>query len=196
MDFRYTIQKRKKMHIKSLYKIAALFFFISIISCNESASKNQNSTAAKQNAVTWSGLSEGLSNAESEKKPAVIFFYTEWCVYCKKMDSEVFADREVFQYMNENFISIRVNPEQNRETIEIMGEKISAAKLMSYTGARGFPTILFFDSKKKPVTTLPGFVEKKMFLNILKYLKSECYESGVKIDDFIKHPEKCSVKKG
>lgn len=181
------------MTVKMKYIIPALIF-ISIFSCKQSSSDNsQLQSTAKH--VTWSSLSDGLKNAELQKKPAVIFFYTEWCIFCKKMDSEVFEDREVLQYMNENFVSIRVNPEKSGETIDIMGEKVSAAKLMSLTGARGFPTLLFFDSKKKPVTTLPGFVEKKTFLNILKYLKNECYESGIKIDDYIKNPEKCSSRK-
>jgi thioredoxin-related protein len=66
---------------------------------------------------------------------------------------------------------------------------------MSYTGSKGFPTILFLDSRKKPVTTIPGYVEKKTFLPILKYLKEECYESKISLDSYIQNPELCRAKK-
>lgn len=180
-------------------KIKYIFtlFLILLISCF-SCKENSNDKAAAKSGdviVKWEKISAGIENARIQKKPILMFFYTEWCVYCKKMDSEVFSDPEISRYMNENFISMRVNPEKDNETIEMMGEKIPPAKLMAYTGSNGFPTTLFLSDNKKPVTTVPGYVEKETFLSILKYLKEECYKNKVSLDDFIKNPDLCRAKK-
>jgi len=181
--------------IKYIY----MMFLILLISCF-SCKENGNDEVSAKNGdafVKWEKISTGLKNAEIQKKPVLMFFYTEWCIYCKKMNSEVFSDAEILQYMNENFTSIRVNPEKDTDLIEIMGEKITPGELMRKAGLNGFPTTLFFNNNKKPVTIIPvpGFIEKQTFLPILKYMKEECYENKVSLDDFIKNPEICRAKK-
>jgi len=181
------------------YKIKYIIttILILLISCFSCKEKGNDKVSAKSDLipVKWEKFSNGLKQAEIQQKPVLIFFYTDWCVYCKKMTSEVFEDAEVAQYLNQSFISIKVNPENEKDTIELMGEKISPAKLMSYTGSNAFPTTLFLTSRKKPLTTVPGFIEKKTFLSILKYLKEECYNSKIPLDDYMKNPDLCKAKK-
>lgn len=185
----------RKMQKKIKYTIT--MFLILLISCFSCKENSSDSVSAKNEnaAVRWEKMSAGIQNTGSVKKPVLMFFYTEWCIYCKKMDSEVFSDPEISQYLNENFVSMRVNPEKESGSIEIMGEKVTPSKLMAYAGANGFPTTLFLDDEKKPVTTIPGFVEKKAFLSILKYLKEECYQDKISLGDYIKNPEICRAKK-
>jgi len=54
---------------------------------------------------------------------------------------------------------------------------------------------LFLNNKKKPVTTIPGYIEKGTFLPMLKYLKAECYENKISFDNYIKNPDLCKAKK-
>jgi len=182
------------MTSKTKYTLALAFIFLtSSFSCTKESEKVVSSNNKE---IKWEKISDGFNNAGSLKKPVLIFFYTEWCIYCKKMETEVFEDPDVTEYMNNNFTSIKINPEKENETIEIMGEKITPAKIMAYTGSNGFPTTLFLDAERKPVTTLPGFIEKKTFLPILKYLKEECYQGKLSLDDYIKNPDLCRAKKG
>jgi len=102
------------------------------------------------------------------------------------MDKEIFSDNEVAQYMNDNYINVRVNPEQENSKIEIIGQEVTPYELMMHIGAQGFPTTLFFNDKMKPLTTIPGYVEKKTFLLVLKYLKDELYNKNITLDDYIK----------
>ena len=180
-------------YIRYIYTIF-IFILLSNFSCKENSSEKVSAQNI-ETGIKWEKINTGLDNITKLKKPALMFFYTDWCIYCTKMTSEVFNDPEISQYLNQNFISIKVNPEKDSETVEIMGEKMSASKLMAYTGSTGFPTTLFWDKNKKPVTTVPGFIEKKTFLPILKYLKEECYEKNISLKDYMNKPDLCKVKK-
>jgi thioredoxin-related protein len=181
------------MHSYTRYIYTVLLILVSFFSCKENS--NDNVSAQGINPGTkWEKINTGMDNIKKMKKPALIFFYTDWCLYCTKMTSEVFNDPEISQYLNENFISMKINPEKDNDLVDIMGEKISASKLMAYTGSRGYPTTLFWDKNKKPVTTVPGYIQKKTFLQILKYLKHECYEQNISINDYMNKPELCRIK--
>ena len=187
------MEKTMSFKIKYIFTMF-LILFICSFSCKDSGKDKVSAQNEKIN-VRWEKISTGLETARVQEKPVLMFFYTEWCIYCKKMDSEVFSDSEISQYINENFISMRINPEKDKDTLEIMGEKVPPAKLMAYTGSNGFPTTLFLNNKKKPITTVPGFVEKHTFLSMLKYLRGECYESKIPFDTYLKNPDVCKAKK-
>ena len=169
-----------------------IFLLISSFSCKESLD-DKVSAEGKSLPIKWENISTVFKNSDDKKnanlkKPILIFFYTEWCIFCKKMDKEIFNDHEVAQYMNDNYINVRVNPEKENNKITIMGKDVTPSELMMHIGANGFPTTLFFDNKMKPLTTIPGYVEKKTFLLVLKYLKEELYDKDISMEDYIKNP--------
>lgn len=170
--------------------ILSLIFII--FSCSNS---NQQAGNNKENSISWYGIEDGMEKAKKEGKSILMFFYTDWCVYCKKMDNMVFNDPEVSKYMNEKFINIRVNPEKNKEQISVMGQKMNPVQFMQQIGASGFPTTMFWDKKQKPLTVLPGFTEKDTFLSVITYINDECYNSNVSLDDYMKGKTACSNKK-
>jgi thiol:disulfide interchange protein len=79
-------------------------------------------------------LSEALARAEKENKMVFIDFYTSWCLPCKLMDEDVFTDQAFGDYMNQHFISIKVNAE--------VGNGPNLAALYE---VKAYPTLLFVD---------------------------------------------------
>ena len=166
-----------------------------IISCGDRKGEGLSANGTvKTDGIQWHNLVQGMETAKKEGKPVFLFFYTDWCVYCKKMDKEVFSDSDVISYMSENFISIRINPENDSSTITVMGRPVNASQLMSLSGARGYPSLMFWDRKQQPVTTIPGYVEKKTFLPMLKYMDAECYLKDIYLDDYIAGRAVCGNK--
>ncbi len=81
-------------------------------------------------------LTAVLEQATAENKLVFVDFYTTWCMPCRLMDEDVFPDRRLGEFMNENFISYKVN-----------AEKDNGVNLATLYGVQGFPTLLFLDQK-------------------------------------------------
>ena len=46
-----------------------------------------------------------------DARPIVIFFYTDWCSYCKMMQRTTFRDKEIINLLNTSYYFIEVNAE-------------------------------------------------------------------------------------
>ncbi len=127
------------------------------------------------------------------KKPALIFFHTDWCHYCSKMEEETFDAPQITSYLKRNFITIKVNPEKETQKIKIktIKQKITPMELFRSAGGRGFPTVLFFDKKGIPLTIAPGYVDKKNFLAFIKYINKGCYKKKIPFRDYMNNPGIC-----
>lgn len=79
-------------------------------------------------------VKEALAKAKAEKKPLFFDAYASWCGPCKAMDRDVYTDPKVAAYMNEKFISIKVDMEK--------GEGPELAKKLP--SIDGYPSLLFF----------------------------------------------------
>ncbi|MDE3058993.1 MAG: DUF255 domain-containing protein, partial [Bacteroidota bacterium] len=63
--------------------------------------------------VKWNSFDSGMQQASNENKKVLIDVYTDWCTWCKKMDSDVYSDASVADYLKKNFVTIRLNAESN-----------------------------------------------------------------------------------
>jgi len=52
---------------------------------------------------------------EREARPIVVFFYTDWCRYCKMMEQTTFKDKEIISVLNQKFYFIAMNAEDKKE---------------------------------------------------------------------------------
>ncbi len=104
--------------------------------------------------ATYSKL---IAKAEKEGKPVVLDFYTEWCGWCKKMDKDTFAQSEVGDFMNQNFVSIKLDAEQD------FGGEMALKYDVS-----GFPTFVVLDPKTKTTTSIVGYFPPEKWVATLQ----------------------------
>ncbi|HWA32519.1 MAG TPA: thioredoxin family protein, partial [Cyclobacteriaceae bacterium] len=91
-------------------------------------------------------LKEAIAKAKSEGKYVFFDAYASWCGPCKAMERDVFTNKDLANYMNEKFISIRIDMEK--------GEGPALAKY--YTSIDGYPSMLFLDNNGHVIKTLLG----------------------------------------
>lgn len=97
---------------------------------------------------------EAIAKAKAEKKPVFFDAYASWCGPCKAMDRDVYTDPKVAAYMNEKFISIKVDMEK--------GEGPELAKKLP--SVDGYPSLLFFGPDGFLTKTLLGSRSAEDFL--------------------------------
>lgn len=135
---------------------------------------------------TWYTFNEGIAKAEKENKHIIIDFYTDWCGWCKQMDKKTFSDPEVSKFLFDNFIPIRINAENMTEKLKFQNRTLTPREIASAFRISGFPSVAFLTSKSEIIVVIPGFIEKEMFMNLLKYMNSECYRSKMSMEEFLK----------
>ena len=131
----------------------------------------------------WQKFEEGLSQAKKSGKKVLVDVYTDWCSWCKKMDANTYADKKVLDYLNKNFVVIKLNAEA-KETITYSGQKISPAEFSQGMGVSGYPATLFLQSDGQPITLLPGYAEADMFIHVLSFIGENHYEKK-KFSDYL-----------
>ncbi len=143
------------------------------------------------NEIQWKNFTNGYKDVLSKKKPAIIDFYTDWCHWCKVMDEKTFNDAKVKEKLVKNFVSMRINPEQSKETISYEGKQYSAMEFIQALGIQGFPALAFMDNKGKLITLIPGYVPPEVFIQLLNYISDECYAKGMPFEEWQKKAGKC-----
>ncbi len=75
-----------------------------------------------------SGYRSAVEMAAARSKPIAVYFYTDWCGYCRQFESELLARARVEEF-TKYLVKVRINPESGSEEREIAGRY----------GVRGYP---------------------------------------------------------
>ncbi|HVR96560.1 MAG TPA: thioredoxin family protein [Thermoanaerobaculia bacterium] len=60
------------------------------------------------------GYQQALAEAKAYNKPLVVYFYTDWCPYCREFNSKLLSTPEVQDHLR-HFAVVRINPEKGME---------------------------------------------------------------------------------
>ncbi|MEI7907601.1 MAG: DUF255 domain-containing protein, partial [Bacteroidota bacterium] len=81
------------------------------------------STMSVAKTPRWNKFDEGLNIARISGKKILIDVYTDWCTWCKTMDSKTYSDKHITEYLEKNFVIIKLNAEA-KDTITYSGHKM------------------------------------------------------------------------
>jgi len=121
-----------------------------------------------EKAKSWQQI---VTKAKTSRKYIFIDCFATWCGPCKIMDRSVFNQKEVIEFMNENFINVKVQFDSTKSDNEEIKDMRAVAKLLtSKYNVNAFPTFLFFDSLGNLVAKETGAILP--FANFLKKVAS------------------------
>ncbi len=126
--------------------------------------------------IKWYSFNDGVALAQKENKKLLVDVYTDWCVWCKKMDKDVYSDDAVRRSIGTNFVAVKLNAESSKP-LSFNGSQMDEAGLAAAMGVSGYPTTLFLDAAAKPITKVDGYIESKEFTTILRFIGEDHYKS-------------------
>ncbi|MCK4993821.1 MAG: thioredoxin family protein [Candidatus Omnitrophica bacterium] len=88
--------------------------------------------------------------ALEQGKPILIDFYADWCSWCRRMDSDVYANMQVAEKAKQ-FICVKIDTQEQPDVAE------------NYK-VRGLPTTAFLTSKAEKIDIIPGYLPPEDFL--------------------------------
>ena len=181
-----------------LLVIGYIMIMFCLLNCKSKTSKDEKTTSQNTNAlikesspyllqhahnpVDWYPWTpEIFDRAKKENKLVIISIGYSACHWCHVMEEESFQDEDIADFMNENFISIKVDREERPDIDQIY---LEAVQLM--TGSGGWPLNCITLPNGKPIFGGTYFT-KLQWLEVLKKI-NELYKNDPK--KLIAHSEK------
>jgi len=105
---------------------------------------------------------KALAIAKIEGKDVFIDTWASWCVACKKQE-KVFEDKLVINFLNKNFINLRINMDN-----AILGKKMNLEYEVIF-----LPTLIILNDKGEVKVKTENYLSAEQLLSFLKYGKSK-----------------------
>ena len=140
-------------------KIACMFTVLLIM-----AALGSPYVSAKESpkAINWLTFDEAQKKGQDQSQKFFLYFYADWCGYCRKLEQQTFTDKSVADYINANFIPVRINSDR-------------LPKVAARYGVQGFPDLRFLNAKGENIARWPGYIEADKLLPLLKYINTDSY---------------------
>src|SRR2546423_12341341 len=136
------------------------------------------------------GWEQILAKAKEENKYIFVDCYASWCLPCKKMDKEIYSDHLVGNYLNDNFISLKLQMDTSANDDEnVKAGYADSHRIMQEYRITAFPSYLFFSPGGKIVHRDLGYKKTDDFIDLAKkatdptkqyYTLLEKYQQGKK----------------
>jgi len=117
-----------------------------------------------------------------QKKPIVVFIYTDWCKFCKQMQQTTFKNQNVISDLNDNFYFVSFNGE-SQEEITFNNQKFKFKPSGNKTGVNTlavalgtmdkqltYPVLCVLNDKNEIIFQYSGFLNAKDFQSVLRRL--------------------------
>lgn len=62
--------------------------------------------------IDWMSFEQLDSAFDTNPKKTLLFFYTDWCVYCKKMERAALSKTDIIVALNANYYAVKMDAEE------------------------------------------------------------------------------------
>jgi len=136
--------------------------------------------------VKWYTIEEAEKLNRVKPKKIFIDVYTDWCVWCKKMDQQTFSHPVIAKLLNDYFYPVKFNAETH-DTVIFNGAKyiclnktgkVTHPLAISLLGWRiSYPSVVYFTERFEYLGAMPGYKTPQQLEVILNYIIQEKFRS-------------------
>ena len=127
--------------------------------------------------VSFLDLSEDNAEAIEANKHLVVFFWQDFCGYCKNTIEKNLTQQSIRDVFDEHFDVVALNIWGSKEVYGLDGTVTTEKEIARSLGVQFTPTIIFFNADGKPVLRLNGYVSPTDMQVALNYVQNKTYES-------------------
>lgn len=134
--------------------------------------------------IEWKTFEEVEMLMNEKPKKVIVYFYTDWCGWCKRMDKNIYSNANLASYLNENYYAVKFNAEQ-KKSVYFNGKKYEVTKvgnrfvnelaLSMLQGELLYPATVLLDENYTILNTFTGYMELYKMEPILKYVGDGLY---------------------
>lgn len=179
--------------LKIALKILTLTMLVLFIFCLNVSPQKTSSTKDNPSTINWLKYDQGLEQAKKDGKKVLVFFYTDWCGYCKRMNALTFTDDGVKKLLADKFVTVKVNGD-SKNILMVDKAKVTEQQLTATYAVRGYPTIWFLEPNAEKISPVVGYVETAKFTNVLSYLGNDWYKS-MSYEEYLKKKDELTKEK-
>ncbi len=136
---------------------------------------------AKADGIKWAPSFEAaMQSARSTHRLVMVDFYTDWCVWCKRLDADTYTDPTVVR-LSTRFVPVKVNAEK---------EGVAVARKYN---VQGYPTIMFLEGDGSVAAKIGGYLPPQQFAAKLTEIDEAHRELPVLAAKFKQNPADAAV---
>jgi thioredoxin-related protein len=153
--------------------IVLVFMLVYSFSCMAvELSENENYQNGKD--LNWLSFDQALTKSKIENIPTLIYFYSDNCEWCRRLEDETFKNQEVKELMNGDFAIVKINSNSSN-VVSDKGEITEKQLSQEFYQVRANPTIWFLSSNEERIAPLPGYAPAEDFISVLHYIRDGYY---------------------
>lgn len=135
-----------------------------------------------EDGLSWQQVQE---KAKSENKYIFVDCFATWCGPCKEMDKNVYPSEKVGVYLNNKFISVRVQMDSTKKDNEqVKAWYADAQNIQSKYEVTAFPTYLFFSPDGKIVHRGLGYKAPDDFILLASEASNPSKQCYTLLEDY------------
>ena len=140
--------------------------------------------------IKWMSFDQAMEAQKKNPKKIFMDVYTVWCGPCQMLDKNTFKNKDVVQYINDNFYAVKFNGEGN-EVVNFKGQKFenkgydparaerrnAPHPFAGYLQVQAYPTMLFLDESSNFILPVQGYMQPSQLEFYLKLVAQNDYKN-------------------
>lgn len=135
-----------------------------------------------QTRIQWKTWAEVEQLSKTEPRKVLIDLYTDWCTFCKKMQTGTMCQDDIIKHINQNYYAIKFNAETKENIVfnnkiykyvKSGGTAYNELALDLTQGKLSYPALIFLDENLEIIQSIHGYMPPEKLEKIITYFSGD-----------------------